>query len=142
MCFFQVPNLLRPSPKHGPAPLNFIVQGLLSTLRHHALGYTDKPLLLPFRQEPDGCTLWYACAASEAQLRALEAELRAFIGPSYAHFRLPEDGEFAADLHVQPLINNSGWYSFALWTENAVQDQKLLKQWMIYWAGWKHSGLC
>ena len=131
--FFQVPNLLRPSPKHGPAPLNFIVQGLLSTLRHHALGYTDKPLLLPFRQEPDGCTLWYACAASEAQLRALEAELRAFIGPSYAHFRLPEDGEFAADLHVQPLINNSGWYSFALWTENAVQDQKLLKQWMIYW---------
>jgi hypothetical protein len=130
--FFSPPNLFRLSPQECPPELAPTMMALQASLRRHGKGQLDRPLLLPYRQTNDPCTVWYACAASDSQLRALEAELLAFIGPTYAWFRLPEDGEFAADNHARPLLGCSGLYHFVMWTDGPRQDARLLNKWRLY----------
>ena len=130
--FFSAPNLFRVLPQDCPAGLGPTMVGLQAALRRHAKGQLDKPLLLPVQLAGDPFTVWYACAASESHLRAVEAELKAFIGPTYAWFRLPEDGLFAADGHAQPLIRRSGLRHFVMWTQGPEQDARLLHKWRMY----------
>ncbi|NNU44772.1 protein DpdD [Ramlibacter montanisoli] len=130
--FFRPPNLFRLLPQDCPEELAPTMAALQGELWHHAKGQVDRPLLLPVRLEGDVFTVWYACAASECQLRALEAELKAFIGPTYAWFRLPEDGRFDADRHAQPLLRRGGLRHFVMWTQGPEQDGRLLHKWRMY----------
>lgn len=130
--FFGAPNLFRVSPQACPPELAPTMSELQLGLRRYAKGQLDRPLLLPVQLEGDPFTVWYACAASERQLRALESELKAFIGPTYAWFRLPEDGKLAADRHAEPLLRRSGLRHFVLWTQGPQQDARLLIKWRMY----------
>ena len=82
---FSAPNqLFYDGTDAAPAP---VVAARLG-IRHFLLGRRDWPLLLPVqRGGPEGLC-WYMCAHSEIQMRALYDEMRAFIGPTYAHFPL------------------------------------------------------
>ncbi len=130
--FFSLPNLFRLLPQDSDPELAPVIKELQSGLRRHAKGQVDRPLLLPVRLEGDTVTVWYACAADERQLRALEAELSAFIGPTYAWFRRPEDGMFLADHHAKPLLRRSGLRHFVMWTQGPDQDARLLQRWRMY----------
>jgi hypothetical protein len=130
--FFHPPNLFHLSPQDCPPELAPTMAKLQSGLRRHAKGQVDRPLLLPVRLEGAPFTIWYACAESESQLRALEAELKAFVGPTYARFRLPEDGRFMSDRHAQPLLRRAGLRHFVMWTEGPEQDERLLRKWRMY----------
>lgn len=130
--FFKAPNLFRLSPQDCPEDLVPTMAALQAGLRRHAKGQSDRPLLLPVRLEGETFTIWYACAVTESQLRALEAELKAFIGPTYAWFRMPEDGRFDADRHAQPLLKRGGWRHFVMWTRGPEQDARLLHKWRMY----------
>jgi hypothetical protein len=85
---FSAPNLLRypatPSTTSEQAvdPVSAASPMILAWLR----GWREWPLLLPRVVGGEAGITWYACAYSEAHLRGLLAEMRAFIGPSYANF--------------------------------------------------------
>jgi hypothetical protein len=130
--FFSPPNLLQLNPGECPQQLAYIMECLQAGLRRFANGQVDHPLLLPVQFEGDPCTVWYACAETDAQLRALEAELQAFIGPTYAWFRLPEDGMFGTDGHAQPLLGRGGLRHFVMWTQGSQQAARLLEKWSMY----------
>lgn len=129
---FSGPNLFRLQPEDCPPNLAPIMAELEPGLRRYAKAPLDRPLLVPVRLEGDPCTVWYACSSSESQLRAMEAELKAFIGPTYARFRLPEDGRFDTDSHVLPLLRRSRLRHFVMWTQNLDQDRRLLDKWRLY----------
>jgi hypothetical protein len=131
--FFQFPNQFSLKTDLNPPELSKTILKLQPSFRNFELGNEERPLLLPFRQDGEACTVWYACASSESQLRALESELMAFIGPTYANFRMPRDGVFNADLNVLPKIRDLGWRCFVLWTESLEDDSKLLRKWQMYW---------
>ncbi len=130
--FFSAPNLFRLRPQDCPTELAPTMVELQPGLQRHAKGNLDRPLLLPVRLEGDTFTVWYACAESERQLRALEAELRAFVGPTYAWFCLPNDGGFVADGHAQPLLRRGALRYFVMWTQGAQQEVRLLQKWRMY----------
>lgn len=60
---------------------------LQTCLKGHASGAVDRGVLLPFREAAAGPTAWFVCASSMQMLRALQDEVRAFIGPSFAEER-------------------------------------------------------
>lgn len=130
--FFSPPNLFRRNPNECPPELADTMYELQAGLARHAKGRLDRPLLLPVRLEGDPFTVWYACATSESQLRALESELKAFVGPTYGWFRMPEHGGLQADQHAQPLLRCSGLRYLVLWTRGAQQDAQLLRKWHLY----------
>lgn len=131
--FFAAPNLFRLDQARLSPELVPTMQALKPCLKRHANGDSARPILLPYRQVGDERTVWYACAASERMLRALETELRAFIGPSYAHFHQPEDGPLQADVHALSHISHSGWSCFGMWTLSAEEDLELVRRWCLYW---------
>lgn len=130
--FFSPPNLFRRLPEECSTELRATVEGLQPELKRHATGHLDRPLLLPVRLDGDPFTVWYACAASESQIRALESELKAFIGPTFAWFRMPEHGRFLADGHAQPLLRRAGLRHFVMWTQGKEQDARLMNKWRMY----------
>lgn len=85
---FAAPNLLRYPPSSSTAtgqpvdPVSTASPIILAWLK----GGREWPLLLPRAVLGDAGIIWYACAYSEAHLRGLLAEMRAFIGPTYAYF--------------------------------------------------------
>jgi len=131
--FFHLPNQFSLQTILNPSELNNIILAIQPCLRHFGLGHLDRPLLLPFRQNGNKGTVWYACASNESQLKALESELIAFIGPTYAHFRMPDESELSSDFHVLPKIYKSGWNCFILCTESLTQDVKLISKWQMLW---------
>jgi hypothetical protein len=85
---FAAPNRLRyPVTAVGSAilagdPVPVAAPGIIAFLK----GNRDWPLLLPRCAVGDEGVTWYACAHSEAHLRGLQAEMHAFIGPTFSYF--------------------------------------------------------
>lgn len=107
-------------------------RALQNSLRRHALGDAERSLLLPFRENYNGPTTWFACAKSAPLLRALSDEIRAFLGPSYVNEvpqnRVPD----SADLHALPMIEAAGWYAIRFDTIDGRSDTMVLRQWRLY----------
>jgi hypothetical protein len=127
--FFAIPNRCDPSAI-AAAPDD--QRSLLASLHRFASGATDRGVLLPFRLSESGPTSWFALAASSQMLRALQEELRAFIGSSYVSERLQGRAPDAADEHALPLIVGSGWYAARFDSVNDRADAMVLKMWRIY----------
>jgi hypothetical protein len=105
---------------------------LQNCLKSHVLGAVDRAVLLPFREAAAGPTAWFVCASSMQMLRALQDEVRAFIGPSYAEERAQSRPLDAADQHALPLIEAAGWFSFRLDSPHPRNDTRLLNQWRLH----------
>ena len=105
---------------------------LQTCLKGHASGAVDRGVLLPFREPAAGPTAWFVCASSMQMLRALQDEVRAFIGPSYAEERAQSRPLDTADKHALPLIEAAGWFSFRLDSPDQRSDTRLLNQWRLY----------
>jgi hypothetical protein len=127
--FFMAPNRSDPAAVSDDSQ----AQGALQTcLKHHASGAIDRGVLLPFRESAAGPTAWFVCASSMQMLRALQDEVRAFIGPSYAEERAQSRPLDAADQHALPLIKAAEWFSFRLDSPDPRSDTRLLRQWRLY----------
>ncbi len=105
---------------------------LQTCLKGHASGAVDRGVLLPFREAAAGPTAWFVCASSMQMLRALQDEVRAFIGPSFAEERAQSRPLDTADQHALPLIEAAGWSSFRLDSPDPRSDTRLLNQWRLY----------
>ncbi len=105
---------------------------LQTCLKGHASGAVDRGVLLPFREAADGPTAWFVCASSMQMLRALQDEVRAFIGPSFAEERAQSRPMDTADQHALPMIEAAGWYSFRLDSPDPRSDTRMLNQWRLY----------
>lgn len=105
---------------------------LQTCLKGHASGAVDRGVLLPFREAAAGPTAWFVCASSMQMLRALQDEVRAFIGPSFAEERAQSRSLDTADQHALPLIEGAGWFSFRLDSPDPRSDTRLLNQWRLY----------
>lgn len=132
--FFAPPNVLRRQPTDNVTSDD---QGLITTLqpslRWYEMGRIDRPFLLPYREQDDGMTTWYACAPSDAVARALTAELQAFIGPSFADFGSAGGDFAAADANVSPLVKAAGWRAVRFRAFRREHESKILQQWATYW---------
>jgi hypothetical protein len=127
--FFAAPNRCDPSAiSDDPQAQN----ALQACLKRHASGAVDRGVLLPFRDTATGPTAWFVCASSMQMLRALQDEVRAFIGPSYAAERAQSRPLDAADQHALPLIEAQGWFSLRLDSSDLRSDTRLLSQWHLY----------
>lgn len=85
---FAAPNLLHFPPSAGGAQEQGAeaVQAAFPSIAAWLKGAREWPLLLPRKGADEEAMTWYACAYSEAHLRGLLAEMRAFIGPTYSLF--------------------------------------------------------
>jgi hypothetical protein len=104
-----------------------------ASLRHHAKGETDRPVLLPFRAQDDGPTAWYACAFSLQMVRALQEEMHAFLGPSFVAEREPDRVRDEADQHALPLIHGASLFAIRFDSGNARTNEVVLRQWRVYY---------
>jgi hypothetical protein len=127
--FFATPNRCAPSSLGGEADGQRTYE---ACLRHHASGETDRAVLLPFRAQADGLTAWYACAATPQMVRALQEEMRAFLGPSFVTERPPGRVHDEADQHALPLIEGSLWHAIRFDAPDARTDAVVLRQWSLY----------
>jgi hypothetical protein len=108
-------------------------RGALQTcLKRHSSGVVDRGVLLPFREAVAGPTVWFVCASSMQMLRAIQEEVRAFIGPSYAEEKAQSRPPNVADQHALPLIEAAGWCSIRLESPDLRSDSRLLNQWGLY----------
>lgn len=125
--FFAVPNVFRretPTVQHS---------SIKDALRRFQRGATDRPLLLPFASDTNQCTIWYACAYDDAQIRALRAEMDAFIGPSYADFDpIGTDVDIANHIAI-PIIATTTLKHFVFQVIRPNYDQAVLVRWQAYW---------
>lgn len=127
--FFALPNRCNSSTFSSKPEEQFALQ---SSLRRHASGATDRGVLLPFRDSEEGPTAWYVCAPSLQMLRALQDEMRAFVGPSYAEERPQSRTHDSADRHALPLIESAGWHAIRLDSPDMRTDAVVLRQWKTY----------
>lgn len=127
--FFASPNRCDPATTSDDPQAQSALQ---TCLKGHASGAVDRGVLLPFRETAAGPTAWFVCASSMQMLRALQDEVRAFIGPSYAEERAQSRPPDAADQHALPLIEAAGWFSFRLDSPDPRSDTRLLNQWRLY----------
>jgi hypothetical protein len=98
----------------------------------HKKGDTDRPVLFPFKELEAGPTAWFACAEALPVLRALQEELRAFLGPSFVEERPQERAPDSADHHVLPAIAAAGWCAMRFDAVGPNMDAAVLKMWRIY----------
>jgi hypothetical protein len=127
--FFTSPNRCDCATISGDPQAQSTLQ---TCLKAHASGAIDRGVLLPFREAATGPTAWFVCASSMQMLRALQDEVCAFIGPSYAEERPWSRPRDAADQHALPLIEAAGWFSFRLDSPDLRCDTQLLRQWRLY----------
>jgi hypothetical protein len=127
--FFASPNCCDYATISGDLQAQSTLQ---TCLKAHASGAVDRGVLLPFREAPAGPTAWFVCASSMKMLRALQDEVRAFIGPSYAEERPRSRPRDTADQHALPLIEAACWFSFRLDSPDLRSDTQLLRQWRLY----------
>jgi hypothetical protein len=105
---------------------------LRNSWERHKRGESGRPVLFPFRELEDGPTAWFACAEALPALRALQDEMRAFLGPSFVEERSQERAPDSADHHVLPAIAASGWLAIRFDAVGPTMDAAVLKMWRIY----------
>jgi hypothetical protein len=130
--WFTTPNLFRPAPAACPPELATLMTELQPSLQRQTRGSADRPVLLPFRNANADRTVWYACASDERQLRALEAELHAFIGPTYARFSRADEKTPLAHPEADRLLSAAGLRHFRISTGSARQDSIVVQKWRMY----------
>jgi hypothetical protein len=127
--FFVSPNRCDPLATSDDPQAQSALQ---ACLKRHRSGAVDRAVLVPFRASATGPTAWYVCASSIQMLRALQDEVRAFIGPSYAEEMAQSRPVDVADQHALPLIKAAGWFSLRLDSPDLRSDTRLLNQWRLY----------
>lgn len=106
---------------------------LESTLRWHAQGHSDRPVLLPFKADGEVPVAWYACARTDSMVRAVTHEIGAFLGPSYIRIEPSDREPDAADAHMLPPISRALWQPIRF-TGLSFQAEKIVQQqWLRYW---------
>jgi hypothetical protein len=129
--FFSPPNTFK-FDSTQPQAGDTLIAGLSESLRRHRLGHLDRPVLLPFRAVGDECVTWYAVASTASMARALESELAALLGPSYATFALSETRSDVADNHALPLFGRANLRVLRFQATSAKSDGTVVKQWQMY----------
>jgi hypothetical protein len=127
--FFLSPNRCDPSNVSGDPQAQSTLQ---ACLRRHASGAAERGVLLPYQESVTGSTAWFVCASTMQMLRALQDEVRAFIGTSYSEERANGRPHDAADQHALPLIEAAGWFSLRLDSPDEKSNSRLLYQWHLY----------
>lgn len=106
---------------------------LSQSLRWHAQGHEDRPVLLPFKAEGEHLIAWYVCSHTGAMMQAVIHELGAFLGPSYIQIaptdRAPDD----ADKHMLSHIKIAGWHAVRFSAYSPAVEQTVAQQWQRYW---------
>jgi len=127
--FFAAPNQWSPVAV-GANPDD--ERALQVSWERHKRGTADRGVLLPFRASEEGPTAWFACAESPSILRALQDELRAFLGPSFIEERPQDRSPDVADAHAVPTIARAGWHAVRFDSANPKADATVLKMWRMY----------
>lgn len=132
--FFAAPNLYERTDSPVQPSALALPEKLCEGLNYYLRGNLERPLLLPFRAQGQSQATWYACAHDEISLRALRAELDAFIGPSFADF----DDSGAAywethDAALDALVRN-GLHIVRFRASRPNFDDRIPARWGAYWS--------
>lgn len=91
------------------------------------------PVLLPWREQAGAPVTWLACAHDISGLRALEAELEAFVGPSYAVRPGGPGPSLLSGRPVTAWLESQQLHAFVLESASAGRDERIAAQWGLYW---------
>lgn len=130
--FFSASNVFRRRASASPPDFTNLIAHVEPELRRHAEGDSDTPILLPFSVAQDAEIVWYACTFGESEFRSLQAELKAFIGPTYAFFEATSAMRLTADAHALPLLAKYGFRHFVMITANRARDAMVASKWRAY----------
>lgn len=138
--FFSAPNGIAVPSRNGPQGAPGSAGGalqvqteILPALRYFAQGHWARGLLLPFQSKPDGLAIWFACAQGGLALRALRAELEAFLGPSYTNFDAYGDDIDEAEAFAGPLLQAAGLHYVRFRATKKSFETNVVRSWEIYW---------
>ncbi|WP_440532393.1 protein DpdD [Variovorax sp. YR566] len=137
--FFSAPNIVeapsRSAPPGAPGAMQArqVPPTLLPALRYFVQGHWGRGFLLPFRSAPESPVIWFACAEDALAIRALRAELEAFLGPSYADFAAHGDDVDAAQAFAGPLLQAAGLHYLCFRASHISREGNVASQWQMYW---------
>jgi len=137
--FFSAPNVIAAPSRRAPQvasgstdPLQ-VPHELLPALRYFVQGHWGRGFLLPFRAAPGTAAIWFACAQDPLAIRALRAELEAFLGPSYADFDAQGDDVDAAQAFAAPVLKGAGLQFLCFKASHKSRESSIASQWQMYW---------
>ncbi|AOI96716.1 protein DpdD [Burkholderia sp. LA-2-3-30-S1-D2] len=132
--FFAAPNCfvnpVAPHADSGRLTTETVPGALVSAIQRMRNGSADLPALLPFRTSADEPVTWYACTRDKPGVRAVRADLDAFIGPAFAEF----EPTAVARTHADDLFERHGFHFVRFTAIRASFDRHIVEQWGIYWA--------
>ncbi|MGJ7523393.1 protein DpdD [Variovorax sp. LT1P1] len=137
--FFSAPNGIampsRDAPQGAPGSAAGVqVQAeLLPALRYFAQGHWARGFVLPFQSKPDAPAIWFACAQGGPAVRALRAELEAFLGPSFVDFDAYGDDMDEAEAFAGPLLQAAGLHHVRFRATKKSFETNVVRYWAIYW---------
>jgi hypothetical protein len=131
--FFSAPNHYR-LPGSGlnvDDQAKAVPEPLLAAIDNFRRGRIDRPVLLPLRLNAQECTWWYACSADQRSKATLQAELMAFVGPSFARW-MRAVGNNGADAFVLEAARQSGMQFFGFQSSKDAYDDRIVRLWSDY----------
>jgi hypothetical protein len=128
--FFDSPNQFRQTGTDGEA----LPDEVVAALRSYERGDLGKPLLLPFRTPGSTVVAWYACAHDDQAWRTLQAELQAFIGPSYAWFDQPGEETLSGGEPVKSFLERHELRVIRFEASKPAYVSHILRRWRTYWS--------
>lgn len=133
--FFAKPNLFALIPLDGENT-RAIYDGLIQAIEHFKTGANDRPVLLPMILAGDNCVTWAAISTTERMHRAVEAELRAFVGPTYVA-ELFHDDPANASKAIRGALDAKWPHVLLLRSTKESRNPLIAQLWATRWRMWE-----
>ena len=132
--FFVAPNQFSLTSPDGEGT-RVVFDGLADAIEHFKTGVNDRPVLLPMLVEGDSCVTWVALCFDERMHRAMVAEMRAFMGPTYVTELFHDDQAVASEAARSAL--SSDWSHVVLMRSSKESYNTRVSQlWATRWKMW------
>lgn len=128
--FFAPPNrFVLPAQASSGSDSIVVPEELLGAIERFRAGHHDRPLLLPVLGPGEVCVTWLACSHDERAHRTLEAEIGAFVVPSYA---VPNVTDAAATV-ARETLSLMSLHASQLRSSAAAYNATVARLWGTYW---------
>lgn len=127
--YFESPNQLSPTTS------NRITEALLDAIERFERGPHDRPVLLPMLLGSAASAAWAVVCTDERQLRTVDAELNAFLGPTYVE-RLAFNDASDEALAIRRALDDKWPHVLLLRSTSHARNAQVAQLWATRWKLW------
>lgn len=132
--FFSAPNLFSLKSLDEEGKL-VVFNGLVAAIEHFESGVSDRPVLLPMLVDGDPRVTWVAICFDERMRRAVAAEMRAFIGPTYVTELFHDDLAGGSDT-VKSVLSADWPHVVLMRSTKENYNSRVAQLWATRWKMW------